>query len=173
MKIHNCGLACSKGATDSCKVGAMGSIPIRSTETTGSWSSAYGSMVKRTSCLVSNEKFRVRVVVGPLEKNRKRKGYPIGDGARLEAGRAMSLAGSTPAPSAKMIMVSVVYVVGTPACEAGGKGSTPFGHPLKPTWLDIERHRSCKAAHAGANPVVGSQRAVSNQPSAVSQTQAS
>ncbi len=33
-----CGLACSKGATDSCKVGAMGSIPIRSTETTGSWS---------------------------------------------------------------------------------------------------------------------------------------
>ena len=28
-------------------------------------------------------------------------------------------------------MVSVVYVVGTPACEAGGEGSTPFGHPLE------------------------------------------
>ena len=30
-------------------------------------------------------------------------------------------------------MVSVVYVVGTPACEAGGEGSTPFGHPLERT----------------------------------------
>ncbi len=29
-----------------------------------------------------------------------RKGHPIGDGTRLESGRAMSLAGSTPAPSA-------------------------------------------------------------------------
>jgi hypothetical protein len=32
------GLACSKGATDPCKVGALGSIPIRSTQNTGSWS---------------------------------------------------------------------------------------------------------------------------------------
>ena len=29
--------------------------------------SAYGSMVKRTSCLASNEKFRVRVLVGLLQ----------------------------------------------------------------------------------------------------------
>jgi hypothetical protein len=31
----NNGLACSKGATDFCKVGALGSIPIRSTEMNG------------------------------------------------------------------------------------------------------------------------------------------
>ena len=31
----------------------------------------------------------------------KRKGYPTGDGIRLESGRAISLAGSTPAPSAR------------------------------------------------------------------------
>ena len=42
----------------------------------------------------------------------------------------MSLEGSTPSPSAGINMVSVVYAVGTPACEAGGKGSTPFGHPF-------------------------------------------
>ena len=28
-----------------------------------------------------------------------------------------------------MIVVAVVYVAGTSACEAEGKGSTPFGHP--------------------------------------------
>lgn len=48
--------------------------------------SAYGPMVKRTSCLVSTEVFRVRVLVGLLEDNDKRKGNPIGDGTRLEAG---------------------------------------------------------------------------------------
>ena len=53
-------------------------------------------------------------------------------------------------------MVSVVYAVGTPACDAKGKGSTPFGHPLMPTWLDIERHPPCKWNDAGASPVVGS-----------------
>ena len=30
--------------------------------------SAYGSMVKRTSCLASNEKFRVQILVGLLEE---------------------------------------------------------------------------------------------------------
>ena len=70
-----------------------------------------------------------------------------------------------------------------PGCEPGGKGSTPFGYPfdlhecapgrasglqnrltgfdssrscLSPTWLDRRRHRFCKPADAGANPVVGS-----------------
>ena len=28
-------------------------------------------------------------------------------------------------------MVSVVYLACTPACEAGSKGSTPFGYPGK------------------------------------------
>ena len=49
--------------------------------------SAYGPMVKRTSCLASNEMFRVRVLVGLLKRQcNKRKGNPIGDGTRLEAG---------------------------------------------------------------------------------------
>ena len=52
-----------------------------------------GSMVKRTSCLASNEMFQVRILVELLN------------------------------------MVSVVYVVRTPACEAGGTGSTPVGYP--------------------------------------------
>ena len=59
-------------------------------------------MVKWTSCLGSNEEFRVRYLVGLLMKHfMKRKGYPIGDGTRLEAGRATSLASSTLAPSAQ------------------------------------------------------------------------
>src|SRR5271157_3529165 len=41
----------------------------------------------------------VRPLHRPL-KLRIRKGHPTGDGTRLESGRAMSLAGSTPAPSA-------------------------------------------------------------------------
>ena len=63
-------------------------------------------MVKWTSCLGSNEEFRVRYLVGLLiEEMKKRKGNPIGDGSRLEAGRAISnyLAGSTPAPSAELL----------------------------------------------------------------------
>ena len=49
-------------------------------------------MVKRTSCLASNEMFQVRILVGLLnEKLTKRKGYPIGDGTRLETGRAFSM----------------------------------------------------------------------------------
>ncbi len=70
-----------------------------------------------------------------------------------------------PAPSARKHMVSVVYVVGTSACEAESEGSTPFGHPFLPTWLDTERRRSCKPDHAGANPVVGSQH--NNRPDGV------
>ena len=38
-----CGLACSKGATDPCKLGVVGSIPTRSTHSLDN-----GSMVKRT-----------------------------------------------------------------------------------------------------------------------------
>ena len=51
-----------------------------------------GPMVKRRSSLVSTEAFRVRVLVGLLEDRRtegqtdKRKGHPMGDGVRLEAG---------------------------------------------------------------------------------------
>jgi hypothetical protein len=47
--------------------------------------SAYGSMVKRTSCLASNEMFQVQILVRLLI-GKKRKGNPIGDGTRLEAG---------------------------------------------------------------------------------------
>lgn len=116
--LSNCGLACSVEATDPCKIGAMGSTPIRSTDNkTGLWSKGktppwrggnpgsipggstewkvvgYGwpsrfakpcpltgmwvqipclplaPMVKWTSCLVSTEVFRVRVLVGVLTTN--------------------------------------------------------------------------------------------------------
>jgi len=46
--------------------------------------SADGSMVKWTSCLASN------AGSNPGRATDKRKGYPIGDGSRLEAGRAMT-----------------------------------------------------------------------------------
>ena len=39
--------------------------------------------------------------------------------------------------------------------KAAGQGSNPCA-PASPTWLDAERHRSCKPADTGANPVVGS-----------------
>ncbi len=59
-------------------------------------------MVKRKSHLASNEIFQVRVLVGLLNL------------------RELEVSVNT---------VSVVYAVGMPVCEAGGKGSTPFGHP--------------------------------------------
>ena len=84
-------------------------------------------MVKRTSCLASNEKFRVRVLVGLLKNGRATR---LATGPGWKPDELCGLEGSIPSPSAETNVVSVVYVVGTPACEAGGKGSTPFGHPL-------------------------------------------
>jgi hypothetical protein len=49
-------------------------------------------MVKGRSCLGSNEAFRVQVLVGVLTVTNERKGNPIGDGTRLEAGRARLIA---------------------------------------------------------------------------------
>ena len=96
--------------------------------------SAYGSMVKRTSCLASNEMFQVRILVGLLEEWGR--ATRLVTGAGWKPVELSGLAGSTPAPSAQNNMVSVVYAVGTSACEAEGMGSTPIGHPLMPTWLD-------------------------------------
>ncbi len=82
-------------ATDPCKIGAMGSTPIRSTSGRQGDRVCLGgllsrltrlvirvrisglplaaatlsSMVKRTSCLASNETFRVRILVGLLDTN--------------------------------------------------------------------------------------------------------
>ena len=47
-------------------------------------------MVKRTSCLVSTEVFRVRVLVGLLEDNDETKGQP--DGRRNPVGSRLSFA---------------------------------------------------------------------------------
>ena len=41
-------------------------------------------------------------------------------------------------------MVSVVYAVRTPACEAGGTGSTPVGHPSMECDTDIGDEHDCK-----------------------------
>ena len=51
-----------------------------------------------------------------------RKVKPIGDGNRLESGRAMSLGGSTPSPSALCAFGRAAEV---PAFQAGEVGSTP------------------------------------------------
>src|SRR3954469_25637637 len=66
-----------------------------------------------------------------------RKGHPIGDGTRLESGRALSLAGSTPAPSAAaraggpgraLDGVRGVTAAREPV-ELEATGSTPAAHP--------------------------------------------
>src|SRR3954469_17642521 len=83
---------------------------------------------------------RWRPQVRPLHRPRKlvvRKGHPIGDGTRLESGRAMSLAGSTPAPSAPAqaggpgrALDGVRGVTGArEPVELEATGSTPAGHP--------------------------------------------
>ena len=56
-------------------------------------------------------------------------------------------------------MVSVVYVVGTPGCEAGGMGSTPFGHPSEQEEID---HGS-QDAGAGVSGTVGEMKLVAIQ----------
>src|SRR3954454_19543112 len=79
---------------------------------------------------------QVRPLHRPL-KTRIRKGHPIGDGTRLESGRAMSLAGSTPATSAPAWAggsgrasdgVRGVTAAREPV-ELEATGSTPAGHP--------------------------------------------
>ena len=66
-----------------------------------------------------------------------RKGHPTGDGTRLESGRAMSLAGSTPAPSAPARAGGSDHVfdgvrgvtAARESVELEATGSTPAGHP--------------------------------------------
>ncbi len=67
---------------------------------------------------------QVRFLPPVLAGGSVRKGKPTGDGNRFENGRAMSLAGSTPAPSA--VLFSGVRSSGrTPAFQAGDVGSNP------------------------------------------------
>ena len=86
-------------------------------------------MVKRKSSLVSTEVFQVRILVGLLIGD-KRKGNPMGDGTRLEAGRARALRVRIPLLPLFELMVSVVYEAGTAGCEPEGRGSTPLVTPL-------------------------------------------
>ena len=92
-------------------------------------------MVKRTSCLASNEMFQVQILV-ELLIGKKRKASRLATGPGWKPAELFGLEGSIPSLSAENNMVSVVYAVGTSACEAEGMGSTPIGHPLMPTWLD-------------------------------------
>ena len=66
---------------------------------------------------------QVRFLPPQLPEFRKVK--PTGDGSRLESGRAMSLGGSTPSPSALCALGRAAEV---PAFQAGEAGSTPAGH---------------------------------------------
>ena len=93
---------------------------------------------------------QVRTLHRPL-RARIRKGYPMGDGTRLESGRAMSLAGSTPAPSAPARAggfdlpfdgVRGVTAAREPV-ELEATGSTPAGYPdRKPGGRDHDGERT-------------------------------
>src|SRR5262245_3852778 len=107
---------------------------------------------------------QVRTLHRPLEPT-IRKGYPIGDGTRLESGRALSLAGSTPAPSAPARAggsghafdgVRGVTAAREPV-ELEATGSTPAGHPDRES-----RAGEGDARHAGSifrGVLLGEQRA--------------
>lgn len=49
-------------------------------------------------------------------------------------------------------MVSVVYVVRTPACEAGSTGSTPVGYPFNDTSVLLGEQSASKTDGQGSNP---------------------
>ena len=98
----------------------------------------------------------------PFRSTQLRKGNPMGDGIRLLAGRASRwcLEGSTPSPSA-LQNGSMVKRKSSPASNRKFRVRILVGllqpFAILPTWLDLERRCSCKADHAGANPVVGSE----------------
>src|SRR4051812_21999526 len=80
----------------------------------------------------------------------ERKGKPTGDGSRLESGRAMSLGGSTPPPSALPLFPTRGSFNGrTPAFQAGDAGSTP--HPALDSFQKgaLGRAVEAPASHAG------------------------
>src|SRR3954468_10606232 len=90
-----------------------------------------------------------------------RKGHPTGDGTRLESGRAMSLAGSTPAPSAPARAGGFDHpfdgVRGVTAArepvELEATGSTPAGHPQRyPGDGGDDDPQRARAPHAGPEP---------------------
>ena len=60
----------------------------------------------------------------------KRKGKPTGDGTRLEPGRATSLEGSTPSPSAERCARG--RAAQASVLQTGQAGSTPAGHSADP-----------------------------------------
>ena len=72
--------------------GHMGSNPMPS---------AYGSMVKRTSCLASNEMFQVQILVELLNRNGRATRLATGPG--WKPGELYGLEGSTPSLSAEAI----------------------------------------------------------------------
>src|SRR5215831_19122956 len=99
---------------------------------------------------------QVRPLHRPL-KTRIRKGHPIGDGTRLESGRALSLAGSTPAPSAAARAggscrasdgVRGVTAAREPV-ELEATGSTPAGYPQKNPGPGGDDPEPARVAHAG------------------------
>ena len=70
------------------------------------------------------------VRVPPLELDGFRKGKPMGDGTRLETGRATSLEGSTPSSSAVSFRrTACPWPSGqAPVFQTGQAGSTPARH---------------------------------------------
>src|SRR5947209_15439409 len=94
-----------------------------------------------------------------------RKGHPTGDGTRLESGRALSLAGSTPAPSAPAraggpgrASDGVRGVTGArEPVELEATGSTPAGHPDRESRAGVDDTRRAGSIFRGV--LLGEQRA--------------
>ena len=77
--------------------------------------------------LVQSAGLGSRVALVRIQPSRlKRKGKPTGDGTRPEPGRATSLEGSTPSPSAATVPVAERSEAPVP--QTGQAGSTPAGH---------------------------------------------
>jgi hypothetical protein len=83
----------------------------------------------------------------PASAVSQRKGKPMGDGSRLESGRAMSLEGSTPSPSARGSANGR-----PPGFEPDDEGSTPSPRTLdrwiSSSWSSLECSPPC---HGGGH----------------------
>lgn len=82
----------------------------------------------------------------------KRKGKPMGDGNRLEPGRAKSLEGSTPSPSAEGARGRAAQAS---VFQTGKAGSTPAGHSEYPGGPARSGRHSLKVKIVGSNPIQG------------------
>lgn len=117
-------------ATDPCKIGAIGSTPIRSTSLLFNPDRTAGRHCHDAAVvrLVGN-KLDSQLVYGKRNQSRMGGwGGNPGDAAGSSSRKWRELLGNWPQPP--QIMVTEVYSVGTPACEAGSGSSNLLGYPF-------------------------------------------